>query len=118
MLRKEKSNARATGKDSISCDVRNSRIIRGTLAGPWRRARRTERHGRECERSAVRDRVLLQGEMGACRGIPGALQEKSLSGVEKGDGAGPHAEGEYGDAAVPHDGRQPLGLSRDHRFQE
>src|SRR5207237_1039740 len=70
------------------------------------------------QRSAVRDRVLLQGEMGTCGGVSGALQEESLPSAEERDGARAHAEGEHGDAAVSHDRRRPLGLSRDHRIQE
>src|SRR5215472_7947367 len=68
--------------------------------------------------STLHRRVLLQGEVGTRRGVSRAFQEKSLSGAQERDGTRTHAEGEYGDAAVSHDRRQPLGLSRDDRFQE
>src|SRR5215469_2857682 len=82
----------------------------------WRES--ATKHGSRGKGPAVRDRVLLQGEMGTCGGVSGALQEESLSGAKEGNGTRAHAESEHGDAALPHDGRRALGLSRNHRVQE
>src|SRR6266849_7634051 len=48
------------------------------------------RYSRRKKRSTLRDRVLLQNQMGPCRRIPGALQEEPLPGSEKRDRAGPY----------------------------
>src|SRR5437870_10146026 len=41
-----------------------------------------KRHGRR-KRATLCDRVLLQGEVGPCGGVSGALQKKSLSAAEE-----------------------------------
>src|SRR5207249_12115239 len=43
-----------------------------------------KRHGRR-KRATLCDRVLLQGEVGPCGGVSGALQKKSLSAAEERD---------------------------------
>src|SRR5215472_18821762 len=82
----------------------------------WRES--ATKRGSRGKRPALRDRVLLQGEMGPRRRVSGALQEESLSGAEERDGTRAHAKSEHGDAALPYDGRRALGLSRDHSLQE
>src|ERR1700730_9748874 len=69
-------------------------------------------------RQAFRGRILLQSQVGTCRRVPAAVQEKPLSTAEEAGGDGPHAQGLDGPAALPYDRRRTLGLSRDHRVQE
>src|ERR1700687_2114127 len=69
-------------------------------------------------RQAFRGRILLQGQMGACRRVSAVVQEEPLPAAEKAGGDGPHAQGLDGPAPLPHDRRRALGLSRDHRVQE
>src|SRR5436305_9770329 len=87
------------------------------LRGGDRRERRAKR-GRRGKGPAVRDRVLLQSEMGPRGRVSRALQEKSLSGAEERDGTRGQAKSNHGDAALSHDRRRALGLPRDHRVQE
>src|SRR5260370_26653802 len=69
-------------------------------------------------RQALRGRILLQGEVGICRRVFAAVQKEPLPTAEEAGGDGPHAQGLDGPAALPHDRRRALGLSRDHRVQE
>src|SRR6266446_4234169 len=113
-----KSNAKA------SCTVLGLADNGGNGAGGAamddrnRRSSAAGRGGGRTERATICGGVLLQGEMGSRRRIPGALQEESLSGVEEGDGARANAEGKHDRAALSRDGRRPLGLPGDHRLQE
>src|SRR5215472_5470970 len=110
--------------DALANFIRDPTASHHGVCGGWHPLRvdlgRESAAKRGCRRegSTLRGRVLLQGEVGTCRGVSRAFQEKSLSGAEERDGTRTHAEGEYADAAVSHDRRQPLGLSRDDRFQE
>src|SRR5450755_1755205 len=67
---------------------------------------------------ALRGRILLQGEVGVCRRVSAAVQEKPLPAAAKAGGDGAHAQGLDGPAALPHDRRRTLGLSCDHCVQE
>src|SRR6266704_21763 len=69
-------------------------------------------------RQGLRRRILLQGEVGTRGRIPAALQEEPLPAAEETSRNGPHAQGLDGPAALSHDRRWALGLSRDHRVQE
>src|SRR5260370_40699033 len=67
----------------------------------WSRSA-AKRNGRGRKRTAVRDRVLLQSEVGPRGRIPGAFQEEPLPGSEKRDRAGAHAKGEHDCSALSH----------------
>src|SRR5271157_65132 len=69
-------------------------------------------------RQALRYRVLLQGQVGTCGRVSAVIQEEPLPAAEEAGGNGTHAQGLDGPAALPHDRRRALGLSRDHRVQK
>src|SRR6266478_2638687 len=69
-----------------------------------------KRNGGGRKRTAVRDRVLLQGEVGPRGRISSAFQEESLPGSEKRDRVGAHAEGEHDRSTLSHDRRRTVGL--------
>src|SRR6266496_6793369 len=113
-----KSNAKASCTVLGLADNGGSGAGGAAMADRNRRSSAAGRGGGRTERATICGGVLLQGEMGSRRRIPGALQEKPLSGSEKRNRAGPHVEGKHDRAALSHDRRRPLGLPRDDCFQK
>src|SRR5262245_12701812 len=68
--------------------------------------------------SALRRRVLLQGEMGLRRRIHPTLQEEPLAGLEETNRGRPNRERQDREAPLPFDRGRALGLSRHYRFQK